>query len=100
MFLPRGMKYFPIFASEMVQLPHGVHMMPQIEWESLEASDKENVRVIMLNPIPFGIVGVQNGIEIKLGDDSLFCGNRIWSTSGMISYLEGVKISGKTDSFK
>lgn len=100
MFLPKGMKYFPMFASDMVQLPRGIHLMPQIEWEQLESQSKENIRVIMLNPIPFGLVGVQNGIEIKLGDDSLFCGQRIWSASGMISYLEGVRISGKHDSAK
>ncbi len=94
-FTPKDMEGIPLYASDMVQLPRELHLMPQIEWESLEKNDKENVRVLLLNPIPRDIVGIERGIFRNLGDDSLFCGIRIWSASGFISFLEGLRISEK-----
>ena len=91
-FLPNGMQYFPVYFSDMVELPRGMHLIPKIDWEECESSDKENVRVVMLNPIPFC---VKNNRGEKLGDDSVFLDRRIFSASGFISYLEGLRISGE-----
>ncbi len=94
-FLPKGVKYFPVWHSDVAELPRGMHLMPKIEWGKYENSHKENIKVLMLNPIPFGSFGIEKGREIKLGDDSRFCDMRVWSASGFLSYLEGLRISGK-----
>ena len=95
-FMPKGMRYFSTWHSDVAELPRGMHLMPKIEWGKYETPHKENVRVLMLNPIPFGCFGIEKGRSMKLGDDMRFCDLRVWSASGFLSYLEGLRISGKT----
>ena len=89
-FLPKGMNYFPLYHSDMVELPRGLHMIPKIDWEEYESDNKENVRVLMLNPIPFC---VKNSKGEKLGDDAIFLDRYIYSASGFIAHLEGIRIA-------
>lgn len=90
-FLPKGLQYLPLYHSDMVELPRGLHMIPKIEWAKFERADKENVRVLMLNPIPFC---VKNNKGDKLGDGEAFINMQIYSASGLVSHLEGLRISG------
>ena len=63
--------------------------MPKIEFEKHNSPDKENIYVLLLNPIPFGIDFVEKGVLHKGGDDSKFGDVMIWSPSGFMSYMTG-----------
>ncbi len=92
LFLPKGTKPFSIFRSDMVEVPRGMRRMPEIDWESHERPGKEAVRVLLLSPVPFRLVGIERGVARAMGDDSVFCGRRIFSFTGLISHLEGLRI--------
>ena len=95
-FLPRGVRPFATFHSEMHELPRGMHLLPEIDWSPDTTDGRKTVCVYLLSPIPLKLVGVERGVAREMVDDATFCGKRIWSFSGFISYLEGLKISGKT----
>lgn len=95
-FVPRGVRPFASFHSEMRELPRGMHILPDIEWSPEAEEGRGTVCVYLLSPIPFKLVGIERGVAREMGDDAVFCGRRIWSFSGLISYLEGLRISGKT----
>ncbi len=88
----RFLAYLPHYGTDMTEIPKGMHLMPKIDWETYERADRENVRILMLNPIPLFTVGVERGAQRKLLDDASFGGMRIWSASGFLSYLEGIRI--------
>ena len=94
LFVPKGVKSFSLWNSETAQIPRGMHLMPSIDWQACERADRDNIRVILLNPIPMGVEGIEKGMPRKLGDDAVFAGCRIWSASGLLSYLEGLRIKG------
>ncbi len=80
-----------------LKLPKGFHLLPEIDWSSAEHPTKQNVRVLLLNPIPMKIFVLEHGRLRPSGDDDTVDGMRIWSASGLVSHLEGVRISGKHD---
>ena len=93
MALPQGMGYLPLFGTDLTQIPRGMHLMPEIRWSEAELSDRENVRVLLLNPIPFQVMAVEGGVRRRLGDDDTFCGMRIWSAAGFLAWLDGERIA-------
>ena len=82
---------------QTVRLPKGFHLLPDIDWKSAEHPTKTNIRVLLLNPIPMKVSALENGHIRKSGDADTVGDYRVWSASGLISYLEGVRISGKHD---
>lgn len=94
-FWPSNVRFFPTFHSEHVEVPRGMHLTPGMNFEGVAHPEKENVNVLLLNPIPFHVYGVTSGVKRELGDDAHFSGMRIWSFTGLISYLEGLRISGR-----
>jgi hypothetical protein len=89
MFLPKGSKYLPFWHSEFAEVLKEFHLFPEINFAVYEKKDKENIRVLLLNPIPYKVVGIINGIENELKDDSILNDLRIWSMNGFLSYLKG-----------
>ncbi len=92
MFLPKKSKYLPLWHSDMIEIMKDFHLFPEVDFESHEKTDKENVRVIMLNPAPYKVVGIERGVERELKDDSVFMGTMIWSMTGFISHIKGERI--------
>ena len=88
--LPKDTKWWYWTHTEIVEAPaEGVRFMPKIEFEKHNSPDKENIYVLLLNPIPFGIDFVEKGVLHKGGDDSKFGDVMIWSPSGFMSYMTG-----------
>lgn len=94
-FLPEGTHLFPPLHSEHIEVPRGMHLLPKVDWDAVAHAEKENVRVLLLSPIPFHAYGVEQGVKHELGDNKRFDGKRIFSFTGLLSYLEGLRISGK-----
>ena len=94
-FCPPNIKYYEKFSnvhSEMTELIKGFHLMPNINWEGFESKNKKNIRVFLLNPVPYKVVCVENGIEKNINDGYLFGKYLIWSGEGFASYLRGKSI--------
>ncbi len=95
-FIPQNMDHVPIMFTNLERsLPKGMHLMPRIDWESYERADRENVRILMLSPIPMSVAVVENGRERPSGGGEKFCGMHIWSASSFLSYLEGIRLKGR-----
>ena len=92
-FWPNSIKPFPTFASDMVEIPRGMHLLPKVDYEKFDICHKENRHILLLNPVPLEVYGIEKGQQRKLRDDDFFCGQYIESCSGLISYLRGEKIS-------
>jgi len=95
--LPAGTQYLPFWKSELTQIPRGMRLMPEIRWSEAERPDRENVRVLLLNPVPFQVMAVEGGVRRKLGDDDTFCGMRIWSAAGFLSWIKGERLAERTE---
>ncbi|MBQ8407742.1 MAG: hypothetical protein IJY39_02625 [Clostridia bacterium] len=88
--LPKDTKWWYWVHSDIVEAPtDGMRFMPQIQYENYTDAQKENIYVLMLNPIPFKIDFVERGVLHKSGDDCKFGDVRIWSASGFMSYMDG-----------
>ena len=94
-FRPQNMEktpFFSLYHSEMVRLPEGAHLMPDVDYGSCYAHGKTNIPVFLLNPIPMDVEICENGHIHKIveGDalpDSL--GNaKLYSMS---SFLDDLK---------
>lgn len=91
-FCPPNINYYQKFAnshSEMVEVYQGMHLMPDIKWEVPLKTEKKTVRILLLNPIPYSVVRVENGVEKKHSDGDLFCGYHVFSVTGLLSFLKG-----------
>ena len=88
--LPKDEKWWHWIHTEIVEAPpEGVKFMPQIEYDKYNSPDKENIYVLLLNPIPFKIDFVKNGVLHPGGDDIKFGEVMLWSPSGFMSYMDG-----------
>ena len=88
--LPKDIKWWYWNHSEIIEgKPEGVRFMPKIEYESHRSLHKENIYVLLLNPIPFKIDFVENGVLHNGGDDIKFGDVMLWSASGFMSYMDG-----------
>ncbi len=100
--LPKGLTYFSAFHTELTDVPKGTHLLPRIDWKSLEHPTKENVHILLLSPVPFKTSALISGrINEVLDGDTLvgepYDGAAVYSTVGFISYLKGEGIiSGGT----
>ena len=97
-FCPPNINYYEKFRNthtEMVELKKGFHLIPKINWESCESNDKTNIRIFLLNPVPFNVVCVENGVEKKIQDGYKFGDFFIWSAEGFLSFLKGEEILRK-----
>ena len=101
-FRPKGMENDPLFTfyhSEMMKLPEGAHLMPEIDFGSSFAPDKENIPVLLLNPIPLDVEICEEGRVRRLTDGDTLpatLGNaRLYSMSGLISLMEEIRIFGR-----
>lgn len=92
MFRPKNVAPMPYMHSFVIDLPEGIHIMPNIRYEDHHSPDKQNVHVLMLNPIPLDVDYLQNGQLQKVRDDALLGDVRLWSASGFLSYIEGERI--------
>lgn len=93
----RFMCYLPMYHSDLFEIPEGVHLMPDIAWQKYERTGVENVRVLLLNPIPMATVGMEKGVLKPLMVNTAFCGMHVNSASGFLSYLEGIRINGSAE---
>ncbi len=94
-FRPKGMERDPFFTyyhSEVVKLPQGAHLMPEVKYEECFAPDKINIPVFLLNPIPLNVEICENSHIHKLIDGDTLpasLGNaKLYSMSSLISMLE------------
>ena len=101
-FRPKGMErdaWFTWYHSEMVKLPEGAHLMPEVDYGSCFAPDKVNIPILVLNPIPLDVEICENGRVHKVAEgDTLpaaLGGARLYSMSGFISLLEEIRIFGR-----
>lgn len=101
-FRPKGMENDPLFTwyhSEMVKLPQGAHLMPEINYGEYFSADKVNVPIFLLNPIPLDVEICENGHIHRLAEgDTLpvsLGSARLYSMSGLISLMEEIRIFGK-----
>ena len=101
-FRPKGMENDPLFTwyhSEMVKLPQGAHLMPEINYGEYFSADKVNVPIFLLNPIPLDVEICENGHIHRLAEGDTLpvsLGNaRLYSMSGLISLMEEIRIFGK-----
>lgn len=63
-FRPQNMEktaFFSLYHSEMVRLPEGAHLMPDVDYSSCYAQGKTNIPVFLLNPIPMDVEICENG---------------------------------------
>ena len=77
-------------------LSQGKHLFPFIDWERAEHPKKKNVRVLLLNPIPFNVYFVENGQARETGNRDAIKGIHLWSATGLIEHLESERMLGKT----
>lgn len=94
-FRPKGMENDPLFTfyhSEMVKLPEGAHLMPEVNYKECFAPDKVNIPVFLLNPIPLDIEICENSHIHKLVEGDTLpatLGNaQMFSMSSLISMME------------
>ena len=88
--LPSDTKWWYWIHSEITDTPpEGVRFMPKIEFEAHKNPNKENIFVLLLNPIPFKINYVEKGVLHQGGDDKKFGDVMLWSPSGFMSYMDG-----------
>lgn len=92
LFRPKNIAPMPNAHSHVVDLPEGVHLMPDVRYEEHYSPDKQNVHVLMLNPIPFDVDYLRDGHIEKVRDDALLGDVRLWSASGFLSYIDGERI--------
>lgn len=90
--LPKGLTYFSAFHTELVDIPKGTHLLPKVDFTSMEHPDKENVHILLLSPVPFKTSALISGRENELLDGDMFDGAAVYSTVGFLSYLEGERI--------
>lgn len=90
--LPKGFAYFSITHTNLVDVPRGMHLLPKVDFEAWEHPEKENVRVLLLSPVPFRTSALVGGRENELGDGDVFEGCVVYSTVGFLSYLNGERI--------
>ncbi|MBQ4111411.1 MAG: hypothetical protein IJD38_01305 [Clostridia bacterium] len=102
MFHPKGMENDPLFSfyhSEMMTLPKGVHLMPEVRYGDCFSPDKINIPIFLLNPIPMNVEICENAHIHKVAEgDTLpasMGGARLYSMSGFISLMEEIRIFGK-----
>ena len=94
-FRPKGMENDPLFTfyhSEMVKLPEGAHLMPEVNYKECFAPDKINIPVFLLNPIPLDVEICENSHIHKLVEgDTLppsLGSAKVYSMSSLISMME------------
>ena len=97
-FRPKGMENDPLFTfyhSEMVKLPEGAHLMPEVNYKECFAPDKINIPVFLLNPIPLDVEICENSHIHKLVEgDTLppsLGSAKVYSMSSLISMMERTK---------
>lgn len=90
--LPKGFEYFSIMHTDLVDVPRGMHLLPKVDFEEWEHPEKENVRVLLLSPVPFRTSALVGGRENELHDGDTFDGCTVYSTVGFLSYLNGERI--------
>lgn len=96
-FIPKGMEKDPLFAwyhSEMVKLPEGAHLMPEVNYSALFDTNKTNIPVFLLNPIPLDVEICENSHIHRLGEgeklpESLGSAT-VYSMSSLISAIKRV----------
>jgi hypothetical protein len=83
--------------SGLSTLSQGKHLFPFIDWERAEHSTKKNVRVLLLNPIPFNLYLVEKGHARESGSNDDLGGLRMWSATSLIEHLETERLLGKNE---
>ena len=92
MALPKGLSYFSMVHTELTDTPKGTRLLPKVNWESKEAKDKKNVRILLLSPVPFKTSLLISGRETEALDGDKFLDSFVYSTVGFLSYLNGERI--------
>ncbi len=90
--LPKGLSYFSMVHTELTDAPKGTHLLPKVAWEAHEHPNKENVRILLLSPVPFKTSLLISGRENEAFDGDPFLDTFVYSTTGFLSYLNGERI--------
>lgn len=91
--LPKGLTYFSLLHTELIDVPKGTHLLPKVNWEDAEHPTKKNVRILLLSPVPFKTSALISGREKEILDGDTFDGATVYSTVGFLSYLNGERIA-------
>ena len=91
--LPKGLTYFSLLHTELIDVPKGTHLLPKVNWEDAEHPTKKNVRILLLSPVPFKTSALISGRENELLDGDTFNDATVYSTVGFLSYLNGERIA-------
>lgn len=92
MFRPKNIGPRRLHHTQLYDVPDGMHAMPAVRYEDHHSPDKQNVHVLMLNPIPLDVDYLRDGHIEKVRDDALLGDVRLWSASGFLSYIDGERI--------
>ena len=92
MFRPKNIAPRRLYHTDLYDVPYGMHAMPAVRYEDYHTPDKQNINVLMLNPIPFDVDYLRDGHIEKVRDDAFLGDVRLWSASGFLSYIEGERI--------
>ena len=80
------------YHSEMIKLPEGAHLMPEVKYEECFSPEKINVPVFLLNPIPMNVEICENSHIHKLVDGDTLPASlgsaKLYSMSSLISMME------------
>ena len=103
-FRPKGMENDPLFTwyhSEMMRLPEGAHLMPEVDYGACYAPDKINIPVFLLNPIPLDVEICENDHIHKLADGDKLPGSlggaTVYSMSSFVSAVDRAVVSDHTE---
>ena len=77
----------------MVEVEKGWRLLPEIPWEDFESQTKNNVKVFLLNPVPYKFLCIENGVEKNVQDGYNLSNFWVWSTEGFLSFLKGENLS-------
>ncbi|MBE6595749.1 MAG: hypothetical protein E7644_08125 [Ruminococcaceae bacterium] len=90
-FHPRGARWnvgIPDQVQDRVGVPGQMHLMPDIRFEDFASAEKENIFVLLLNPVPMNVDYVENGTLRKVSDGDRLGEMYLWATSGFLSYID------------
>lgn len=90
--LPKGLTYFSMFHTELTDVPKGMHLLPQVDYEARNHPQKTNVPILLLSPVPFKTSLLISGRQNEALDGDAFLEAKLYSTVGFLSYLRGEEI--------
>ena len=88
---PKGFEMFPLLLASLENIPRGMSLFPKISWQAYESSEKKNINILLLNPVPLSVDAVKNGMLCKMNDGSDFLNMKIYDESRCIFMIQKIK---------